>query len=61
MGGKSAKYYEELNYKIPKRKDKYGNIRVKHGTTILVKIEDLQKVAKLMWKYCVTIVIKIFQ
>jgi ribosomal protein S27E len=41
ISNKVEKYYEELGYVIPKYQDKYGNTRIKMGTKILVKIEDL--------------------
>jgi len=37
------KYYENLGYKIPRRKDKWGDITVPRGTKIIIKIEDLPK------------------
>jgi len=53
---KHIKYYEELGYKIPKSLDKWGKIRVKKGTSIIIKIEDLQKGSNLKIKvlcdYC---------
>lgn len=41
LGGKNAKYYENLGYEIPRYKDKKGRLSIKRGTTILVNIEDL--------------------
>lgn len=35
------KHYEDLGYKIPRRKDKYGILSVKSGTKIIVKVNDL--------------------
>ncbi len=36
-------YFENLGYDIPKSKDKWNRLRVKRGTKILVKLEDLSK------------------
>jgi len=36
-------YYENLNYEIPKYRDINNTLRVKRGTIIKVRIEDLQK------------------
>ena len=54
--GKSIKYYKDLGYKIPMireksqykkrtgtRKRKIGKLRVKQGTTIMIKVSDLPK------------------
>lgn len=41
--GNNLTYYENLGYKIPKYKDKSRSIKVKIGTKILVKIDDLPK------------------
>ena len=41
LNGKNIKYYEDLGYEIPRRKDKWGEITVSRGTTIMVKVEDL--------------------
>jgi hypothetical protein len=38
---KNAKYYEKLGYVIPKYKDKRQRMKIKRGTKILVKVEDL--------------------
>lgn len=43
INGKNQKYYETLNYEIPKYIDKQGRLIVKLGTKILVKLEDLPK------------------
>ena len=40
--GTNTKYYEELGYKIPKRKDFRGRISVPKGTKIEVRVEDLK-------------------
>lgn len=37
------KYYEDKGYVIPRYKDKERRLRVKRGTSILVKIEDLSE------------------
>ena len=34
-------YYKNLKYEIPKHKDSNYKLRIKQGTKILVKIEDL--------------------
>ena len=36
------KYYERLGYEIPRSKDARGRLKVKEGTTIIVKVEDLK-------------------
>ena len=42
INGRIASYYEDLGYKIPKYLDKRNNcFRVKNGTKIVVKINDL--------------------
>ena len=41
--GNNIKYYESLGYNIPKHKDEKGRIKIKRGTKIKVKVEDLQK------------------
>jgi hypothetical protein len=38
---RNIKHYEDLGYKIPRRKDKKGRINVVEGTKILVKVQDL--------------------
>ena len=38
---KTIKYYENLGYKIPRRKDKWGDINVPRGTKIKIKSKDL--------------------
>lgn len=37
----NVKYYENLGYEIPRRKDARSQMSVKRGTKILVKVEDL--------------------
>lgn len=37
----NARYYEDLGYLIPRKKDKWGSITIPRGTKILVKVEDL--------------------
>lgn len=39
--GNRSNYYESLGYYIPKRTDKYGNVRMKKDTYILVNHKDL--------------------
>ena len=41
--GANAKYYEDKGYKIPKRKNKYGKLKIIENTKIKVKVEDLPK------------------
>lgn len=41
LGVRTIKYYENLGYKIPREKDKWGNISVPRGTKIFVKTNDL--------------------
>ena len=36
-----VKYYENLGYKIPREKNKYGKLVVLQNTKLLIKIEDL--------------------
>ena len=43
MAGSNPKYYESLGYTIPKYRNKYGQYKIKQGTKILVKIEDVKK------------------
>lgn len=38
---KNIKYYENLGYDIPKRRDKWGKLSTPRGTSIIVKVEDL--------------------
>jgi len=42
LNGTTIKYFESLGYKIPRYKDKSYRIKIKNGTKLLVKIEDLQ-------------------
>lgn len=44
---KTIKHYESLGYKIPKRRDKWGDITVPRGTKIKVKVEDLTHGSKI--------------
>ncbi len=37
------KYYEDLGYEIPRRKDSRGRMKVPEGTKLIVRIEDLPK------------------
>ena len=48
LGVKNVKFYEDLGYKIPKKKDKWGRATVPRGTKIKVKVEDLQEGSKAM-------------
>jgi hypothetical protein len=41
LGNGNNKYYENKGYEIPRKKDKWGVIRVPKGTKIKVKVEDL--------------------
>lgn len=41
LNSSNMKYYEDLGYKIPKRKDKQGKYKTKRGTKIKVKVSDL--------------------
>lgn len=41
LSGKNIKYYKNKGYKIPKRKDKNGVLRVPRSIKIMVKVEDL--------------------
>lgn len=41
INGRTAKYYENLGYTIPKHYDKRGRLCVKNGTKIIVKVKDL--------------------
>lgn len=40
--GRNIKWYEDKGYIIPRRIDKNGKTRVKKGTKIIVRVEDLQ-------------------
>jgi transposase len=39
----TVKYYEHLGYEFPKYIDKQNRVKIKRGTKILVKVEDLPK------------------
>ena len=41
INGRMAKYYEESNYIIPRKINKYGKLTIPKGTKIFVKIKDL--------------------
>jgi len=41
LKSQTIKWYEDKGYEIPRRIDKYGKNRVKKGTKIKVKVEDL--------------------
>lgn len=43
VGGNNVRYYESLGYNIPKYTDNQGRLKIKKGTKILVKVEDLTK------------------
>jgi hypothetical protein len=43
MGRKNSTYYKNIGYIVPMEKDNRGRERVKRGTTIDVKIIDIQK------------------
>jgi hypothetical protein len=45
VGGNKTNYYETLGYKIPRYLDNQGRLKVKRGTKILVKVEDLPRVS----------------
>lgn len=38
-----VKHFEELNYNLPKRRDKWGTLTVPKGSQIAVKVDDLPK------------------
>ena len=48
IGATNIKWYEDKGYEIPRYIDNRGRIKVKHGTSILVKVEDLQKTSKIL-------------
>ena len=48
----NIKYYENLGYKIPREKSKYGKIVVPRGTRIKVKVSDLPKGSNTKVKVC---------
>ena len=41
LQGTNIKYYEELGYEIPRKRNKYGQVTIVRGTKIKVKIEHL--------------------
>lgn len=43
LNSKNIKYYESLGYNIPRRKDKWGQLKIPKGTKIIININDLQK------------------
>jgi hypothetical protein len=43
LNPRNIKHYENLGYYIPRETNKYGNLTVKKGTKILVKVSDLPK------------------
>ena len=46
LGVKNVKFYEDLGYEIPKKKNKWGKVTIPRGTKIKVKVEDLQEGSK---------------
>lgn len=51
VNGKKVKHYESLGYNIPKWKDKNGRVKVKRGTIMSVKIEDLPTASRELIPY----------
>jgi len=47
LSGKNIKYFEDLGYEIPRRKDKWGDINVPMGTKISVETKDLADNSKI--------------
>ena len=43
LNSNNIKYYEDLGYKIPRQKNKWGRIGTPKGTKITVKVGDLPK------------------
>jgi len=43
LNSRNIKWYKNLGYEIHKRLDIQNRLRVKKGTTIIVKVEDLHK------------------
>lgn len=43
LTGKNVDYYEHLGYEIPRYIDKRGRLKIKSGTTIMVKVNDLME------------------
>ena len=41
LASSNIKYYEDKGYKIPRYKDKQGRLKVRRGTSIVVKVEDV--------------------
>lgn len=53
LNGRNIKYYEELNYMIPRSKDNRGRLKVVSGTKISVKIIHLPKMCNIkLTKIC---------
>lgn len=48
LGARNIKYYEDLGYEIPRSVGVNGNLVVLRGTTIAVKVEDLQPYCKVI-------------
>ena len=43
IGYRNAKYYESLGYDIPKRLNKYGEMKIINGSKITVNVNDLSQ------------------
>jgi len=43
LNSMNIKYFESLGYEIPKYKDKWGRMKVKRGTKMIVNVLDLQE------------------
>lgn len=41
LANKNIKHFEDLGYPIPRKKDKWGKLRIPRGTVITVKVKDL--------------------
>jgi hypothetical protein len=53
LSSNNIKYFEKLKYEIPKYLDSKKNLRVKRGTIVSVKVEDLPKGSNVYIKvYC---------
>lgn len=48
LGSRNIKYYEDLGYEIPRTVGSNGNLVVLRGTTITVRVEDLQPYCKVV-------------
>jgi hypothetical protein len=47
VGPTNAKYFEDLGYEIPRRKDSRGRVCFKKGSKIIVKVSDLLRTTKI--------------